>query len=383
MDSGGRYKVAFFAPYLERVGVENLILNLADELSRSGLVVDLLRAHHEWSHLNKDCSNIRVVNLGTRRILPTLPLTLPFRLRVSMLALTSMVGLVAYLRRERPDVLIAGLLTVVAIGAKVIACVPSRVIITASGFPRPTRVRQLLWRLTFPKATAIVAESQGIADQVASIARVPRESIRVIYSPIPIDQITESSVPPPSHPWFRLGEPPVILGVGRLTRQKDFDCLIRAFALVKQKMPAKLVILGDGPQRPHLENLARELKVSQDVSLPGYVERALYLSYLLRSRLFVLSSRWEGLVRVLMEALSLGKPVIATDCPGGPREILLDGTVGHLVPIGNPKILAEAIIGYLSHPDLAMRIAELGKQSVSRFSPQRCAQQYLELFAKI
>jgi glycosyltransferase involved in cell wall biosynthesis len=143
------------------------------------------------------------------------------------------------------------------------------------------------------------------------------------------------------HPWFETGQPPVVLAVGRLTKQKDFPLLIRAFAQVCQKRRARLIILGEGPDRPLLEAQVSELGLEDEVALPGFVENP--YAYMSRAALYVLSSQWEGLPTVLIEALYCGAPVVATDCPSGPREILANGRYGALVPMGDVSALAQAI----------------------------------------
>jgi glycosyltransferase involved in cell wall biosynthesis len=170
---------------------------------------------------------------------------------------------------------------------------------------------------------------------------IPRSHIQVIYNPIVTPDLQAKAKAPLEHPWFRSGEPPVILAAGRLTAQKDYSMLIRAFARVRQVRPARLMILGEGEDRPILEELARQLGVEQDVSLPGFVMNP--YPYMAHAALFVLSSRWEGLPTVLVEALYCGAPLIATDCPSGPREILRDGQYGQLVPVGDDIFLARAI----------------------------------------
>jgi len=131
------------------------------------------------------------------------------------------------------------------------------------------------------------------------------------------------------------------LAVGRLTEQKAFDVLIRAFSYVRKNHPAHLLILGEGEERPALESLIRQLGLEQDVNLMGFVQNP--YPYIVHASLFVLPSKWEGLPTVLVEALYLGTPIIATDCPGGSREILKDGQFGRLVPLDEPLILAKAI----------------------------------------
>ena len=172
--------------------------------------------------------------------------------------------------------------------------------------------------------------------------------VQVIYNPIVTPELQKKAVSNLEHPWFRTGEPPVVLGVGRLTTQKAFSVLIEAFAQVKKSQPARLLILGEGEERPMLEALIKQFGLEQDVSLPGFVSNP--YPYMAHAALFVLSSKWEGLPTVLVEAMSLRTPVIATDCPSGPQEILGNGQYGRLVPMDDPDALALAIQDSLANP---------------------------------
>jgi glycosyltransferase involved in cell wall biosynthesis len=170
-----------------------------------------------------------------------------------------------------------------------------------------------------------------------------------------------------------------VSGAGRLTAQKDFPTLVRAFARLRARRPARLVILGAAKRprrRESLLALARDLGVADDVWLPGCVENP--LRYLARSAVFALSSRWEGLPAVLIEAMACGCPVVSTDCPGGSREILEDGRWGPLVPPGEPEALAAAIGELLSAPperkDLRRRAA--------CFDRERAVDGYLEVLER-
>jgi len=181
-----------------------------------------------------------------------------------------------------------------------------------------------------------------VRGDLAQLMNVSRERITVIYNPSVVQaEVQAKAQAPLDHPWFKPDQPPVILAVGRLQVQKDYPTLIRAFALVRQTRPVRLLILGEGKERPLLEALVKELGLEQDVSLPGFVLNP--YAYMARAALFVLSSRWEGLPTVLIEALCCGAPVVSTDCPSGPREILRDGQYGPLVPVGGVNALARAI----------------------------------------
>jgi glycosyltransferase involved in cell wall biosynthesis len=157
-----------------------------------------------------------------------------------------------------------------------------------------------------------------------------------------------------------------------LARQKDFENLLRAFALVRQQRPARLLILGEGEERPALEALVRELGLEADVALPGYVAEA--HGCMARAAVFVLSSAWEGLPTVLIEALAVGSPVVATDCPSGPREILRGGELGHLVPPRNARALADAILATLAGSSRRVPLDELRE-----FTQEVAAGAYLRL----
>jgi glycosyltransferase involved in cell wall biosynthesis len=172
--------------------------------------------------------------------------------------------------------------------------------------------------------------------------------VEVVYNPVITPAMLAHSNQPPDHSWFTPDQPPVILGVGRLTRQKDFATLVRAFAEVRRCRQSRLMILGEGEEQRRLEVLARELGVADDVAVPGFRENV--MSYLAASELFVLSSAWEGLPTVLIEALAAGTRVVSTDCPSGPREILQDGRLGALVPVGDAPALARAIMSALDQP---------------------------------
>jgi glycosyltransferase involved in cell wall biosynthesis len=153
---------------------------------------------------------------------------------------------------------------------------------------------------------------------------------------------------PLAHPWFDSGQPPVVLGAGRLTAAKDFATLIRAFAAVRNRRPARLVILGEGEERRNLQALARDLQVEADFALSGYVSNP--YQYMKKAAVFVLSSRWEGFSNVLVEAMACGTAVVSSDCPNGPREILEGGRLGILVPVGDPALFAQAIESQLDTP---------------------------------
>ncbi|HUF37935.1 MAG TPA: glycosyltransferase, partial [Anaerolineales bacterium] len=197
------------------------------------------------------------------------------------------------------------------------------------------------------RADGILAVSHGVAEDLALSTGLPRSRIEVIYNPIVTPDLDLRASAPVVHPWFLNGACRTVLAIGRLVPQKDFSTLIRAFKIVSGETPdARLVIFGEGAEKAALKRLVRELDLNEKVDLPGFVPNP--YPYLAKASVFVLSSIYEGLPGVLIEALYFGIPLVATDCPSGTREILAGGQHGRLVPVGEPEVMAEAILSALS-----------------------------------
>jgi glycosyltransferase involved in cell wall biosynthesis len=207
---------------------------------------------------------------------------------------------------------------------------------------------------------------------------VPSAKVKVIYNPTVTPEIFRKATEPVQHPWFVDNRVPIILAAGRLHRQKDFPTLLRAFSLLRQNRPCRLVILGDGKKRRRkaLRQLAKQLGIEKDVSLPGFVENP--FAYMARANLFVLSSAWEGFGNVIVEALACGCPVVSTDCRSGPREILDNGRYGRLVPVGDPEALARAMLEALDDPDNPCD-RETRIQRAMEFSVDKIVDEYLKV----
>jgi glycosyltransferase involved in cell wall biosynthesis len=220
-----------------------------------------------------------------------------------------------------------------------------------NGKSRRDRIMPRMVSRFYPWADYVVGVSEGVTEDLVELTGLRREKMRVIFNPIVTPDIGEKARAPVDHPWFGDGSS-VFVAAGRLRPQKDFPTLLRAFEQVRAKRPARLLVLGEGPERERLEALVRELRITEDVSLHGSTTNP--YAYMARACAFVLSSRWEGLPTVLIEAMSCGVPVIATDCPSGPREILANGRYGKLVSVGDADGLAlameAALDGKLSPP---------------------------------
>jgi glycosyltransferase involved in cell wall biosynthesis len=225
----------------------------------------------------------------------------------------------------------------------------------------------------YPWADAVIVPSEGAARDLAAASSLPLDRIRVLPSPVVHRRILELANQPVPHPWFEADSPPVILAVGELCARKDFVTLISAFAKMHHRRPSRLVILGEGRQQKHLLDLARKLGIGSEVSLPGFVTNP--FAYMRKAALFALSSRCEGAPVVLMEALAVGAPVISTDCPSGPREILQGGRLGPLVPVGDVDAMAKALVSVLDKP----LQAEMLRAAAERYSVESSADRYLSV----
>lgn len=332
-------RIAVFLPSLAGGGAERTILNLAAGFADRELDVDLVLARAEGPYMGDIPAAVRTVDLGAGRVV------------------SSLAPLVAYLRRERPLVMLSALwhANLAAMWARRIAGVQTKILVSAqntlsqgvgnSPLAR-AKITPFLLRRFQSWADGIVAVSGGVAADLTGPIGLKQERIHVIYNPIITSNFLQAAQQENSHPWFAAGEPPVILGVGRLTWEKDFPNFLRALRRVRDRRRVRGLILGEGPDRAKLESLVRELGLEDDVQLPGFVENP--GSYMARAGAFVLSSRSEGLPTVLVEALALGTPVVSTDCRSGPREVLRDGRLGALVPIRDSQALADAVIETLA-----------------------------------
>lgn len=360
-------KITLVMPSTNIGGVERVMTNLAFGLRERGFDVDLVLVDSKGPFRELIPKNVNIIDLHSPRVLYSLP------------------KLIRYLKKCKPDVAISAMdhQNIVTLLATHIARVKTTNIVSIhtdwSGlYPRVKSFRDkilpFLMKRFYLWANHIVAVSHGTARGLSLITNIPLDRIKVIYNPVVTLDIFQKAEEPLEHPWFLPGEPPVILGVGRLAPEKDFETLIRAFKIVRDTKPSHLLILGEGKERPKLEALVKYMNLQEDVSLPGF-EKNPY-KYMKRASVFVLSSVWEGLPNVLAEAIALGTPVVSTNCPSGPSEILDNGRYGLLVDVGEPQQLAEAILRTLNNPPDRSILMQRGME----FSLDRIVEQYIALF---
>lgn len=355
-------RLALFVPSLRGGGAERVMLELAHGFVSRGISTDLVLPQADGPYLSHVRPGVRLVNLRASRVLSSLP------------------GLVRYLRRDRPTALLATLThaNLVALWARRLGGVRTRVVVREANTLSVgktaglrNRILPALARTFYRWADAVVAVSEGVASDLIQTAGVPHERVHVLHNPIVTPQLIELARADLDHPWFAADAPPVVLAVGRLTPQKDFQTLIRAFHGLRNRS-ARLMILGEGPERPRLEALVASLGLTSEVRLPGFVTNP--FAYMAHAAVFVLSSAWEGMPGVLIQALACGAPVVATDCESGPREVLQNGRFGRLVPVGDVSALAEAIDKTLAETRRAVPEAAL-----ERFTSDMAVTAYLRV----
>lgn len=280
----------------------------------------------------------------------------------------------SYIDRERPDAILARLTPAVVAAAMAGRKARHRVRTVAVLCNKIRSGRD--WRRarrSYPFADAAVGVSRGVATELTRLPGLSSERTHVVHNPVALAQIQRKAFEPPEHPWLRRPGSPVVLSVGRLHPQKDFPTLLAAFARVLTRRAARLIVLGKGRELSSLQSLAHELGVSEHVDFPGFTRNP--YAYMARARLFVLSSRHEGFPNVLVEAMACGCPVISTDCPFGPDEILEGGRWSELVPVGDQGVLGDAMVRAL---DAQPRRDDL-RQRAEFFSVERAVSRYEEL----
>jgi len=390
-------KIALLLPSLAAGGVGRSMLHLAEAFLSAGHPVDLVLCRAEGPYLSEVPPGVRIVTLRRQsglsarlQIARLDPGGIAAQARPALLAWNPapvqpyLADLARYLNEEQPAALLAAKTptNLLALWASRLSGASTRIVLSErTQLSRSIALsRKWRWRYIapmvarlYPRAAAIVAVSNGVADDLAMTAKLARERIETVYNPVVTPSLTSHAREPAPHPWLEDGGSPVIVAAGRLSPQKNFPMLLQAFAELRKQRPARLLLLGEGPERARLESLASRLGIAEDVALPGFVGNP-YAAFA-RAALFVMSSDYEGLGNVLIEALACGCPVVSTDCPSGPSEILENGRFGELVPVNDSASLSAAMLRTLEAP----LPKETLRQRGAEFSLERSARHYLQL----
>jgi glycosyltransferase involved in cell wall biosynthesis len=361
--------IAVYMHTLYNGGVERVMFNLIQGFLSRGIRVDLVLDFLEYSPFEALLpAGARLVRLGAMSTKQRLP------------------KFADYLRTEKPDAVLSAthFANEIACVARVMARSKTHLVLTehtnlsadirdSAGRVRP-RILPYTTRFIYPMADAVVAVSGGVAEDMCRVSGLARDKVTVVYNPIDFVQLKQMAAEEVDDPWFAPGGPPVILGIGRLEVQKNFPNMLRALQIVRQSVPAKLILLGEGSERAYLTALISEMGLDDVVRLPGFVANP--AAYMSRCGVFAMSSSWEGMPVALIEAIALGTPVVSTDCPSGPAEVLDGGKYGDLVPMDDSPALAAAITKVLRGERKVVDPAWL-----ARFAVDEIVGQYLALMS--
>lgn len=374
-------KIAFLLMSFRAGGGERNILELAKGFADFGYDINMLVVKPVGQYAEHVDPRIKILDMDAGRIIFALP------------------KIISYLKKERPKIILAtdeythlmSLISSTLAGGrtKVVLRVGNIFSILFKQYKRRRdKLIPFLAKIFFKRAYKVIAVSHGVAEDFQKLFKIDSRKIEVINSPKRLDFIKEESQKSPGHPWLEKKDKPVILAVGRLRFQKDFEGLIRAFAEIKKEIDSRLIILGVGREQKKLEQLVKDLNIEDFVSLPGFSHNP--FAYMARCDVFILSSRWEGLPNTILEAMACGAPVIATDCNSGPREILAPGTnfgkrisegleyveYGVLVPIERPEFLREAIKIFLSDGQMRGKYVQKSRERSLDFDAKKIFQKY-------
>lgn len=358
---GDQPLLSFFIPDLSIGGAERVTLTLVNEFTKRGHNVELLLSRFQGELTPQLDDRVQVTTLSPSH--------------TSFLGVGAHLPAIAnHLRSRRPAVLFPQLChpSVVCLAVNKILKPETAVIPTqhstfgssANQTPKDQLVDQLAPRL-YLDADRIITVSEGVATSLVEQTPVRRSDISVLHNPVDVTGIRTKARASVEHRWFRDKETEVIAFAGRIAPEKDLKTWLRAFAQVHERRPeTRALIAGDGPSRQELLEFIEDLGIGKAVWMPGYVENP--YRFMQRASAFMLSSQREGLPTVLIEALACGCPIVATDCRSGPREILEEGALGPLVPVGEPQTLARGLEQVLDDPVSEERL----RARAEEFSPE-------------
>lgn len=378
-------------------GVQKMSLHVARELAGRGWKVDLLSRQEGDRSGVPDSVRPLVLEgksglVGRREALRADPGGVRTLLRpvlgclIAAEPLRYLPALSDYLREARPRALFSATtyLNLVALWARRRAGVSTRVLVSerdslSENLQTGRGRRAWRWRYVspllarcYPWADAVVTVSDGVGDDLAHLTGLERSCFQTVYNPVVHADLEARCKEPTGDPWFADGAPPVILSVGRLVAKKQLGVLLRAVAQLRSQRAVRLLIVGEGPERARIVREAGRLGIGDDVRLIGWSDNP--YAYMAEASVFAMTSNREGFGNVIVEALFCGCPIVSTDCPSGPAEILAGGRFGALVPVGDAGALARALAGALDEPPSPGVLRARGAE----FTTARTTDAYLE-----
>ncbi len=372
--------VVLFLPSIETGGVERNAIIVANHLVQKGVLVTIVYTRSVDVVMQRFDNRVNFYPIGKGVRIPYV------HPRISD-AIVIFFGFIRFLHQlpfKRSTVILSFQSNIIAIIASIFNAIP--VIARVSNHPshviyevgRIQRYAERLKRIFYRYATVVVTNSEVTSKHFRQILSIPVETI---YNPIDTSRLIEIAREQVEHPWLVAKRYPVVIAVGRLSKQKNFPLLINAFAFVLDQIDARLILVGEGEQRGELESLVEDLGLAEKVDFLGYQSNV--YKFVSRSDLFVLSSNFEGMPNVLVEAIAAGVPVVSTNCLSGPSEILNDGRCGDLVPIGDKEKMAAAIVKNLTDLEYARNKHNIAYGQLSRFDYSRVMKLYESLLQRV
>ena len=362
-------KILIFIPNLSGGGAERVFLKISSEIKKRGQNVELILSNQNGPYISELPPDVPITSLNSKRVL------------------YSLIPLARLIRKKNPDLILSALphANSVAIlakklsGKKIKLVISERNTYSQESFQPNLKniILKYLMRKLYKNADAIITVSDGVRESLINFMRINNKNYFSIPNPCDSKEIKAKANLPINDEWFLSSDVPVVIAVGRLTKQKDFSSLIKSFAIVIKKTKARLLILGEGEERNSLEILAKSLKLSNELfCMPGFKTNP--FKYIKASSLFVLSSRWEGFPNVLLQAIACNCKIISTNCQSGPLEILDGGKYGDIIPVGDIEAMANSINRNLNNPrkyDISNRC--------NHYSIKRTIESYLEVINSV
>jgi len=357
-------------------GAERVLINLLKGLDRGKFSITLVLYEGVFDFPCPDNVDIEILDISASRNF--FKLARGFILKIMALARS--------IKKHNPDIIFSFLSStnVTVILAREFAATKARLIISEHTHPTTNlknemygNITKLFMKKLYPKADKIVTVSEWIKQDLVQNFHLPENKIKAICNPVDSENIELLSREEIENIWFK-SDIPVIVAVGRLTKQKGYPYLLRAFSIVREQLSCRLLIIGEGEDKTMLDTMAKELGIEKDTIFAGFQKNP--FKYMAKSSLFVLSSLYEGFPNVILEAMTLGLAIVATDCPSGPSELIDDGQNGILVPVKDEKALAHAIVEVLKNDKLREDLGREAKLKAQRFALSEITKDYQKLF---
>ena len=373
MVNAKKKKITFIIPALGSGGAERVLIHLINSLDKDKYIMCLVVFEDILDYEGELIFSGEIVCLDKKSRWDFFKLIIKLR---------------KMLRTFQPDTVLSFLYytNIIAVMASLFLKRKFKLIICERSYPpkylpkvRLGYLKKGLMKFTYRKADKILTVSKSIARVLEEDFNVKSEKIKTIYNPVILEEIKDKCQKEIKHPFFEDERAQIIISVGRLVEVKRFDRLLRTFSLVREKKDrVYLIILGEGELRKELENLSLELRVDKWTDFVGFQSNP--YAWIHKADVLVLSSDFEGFPNVILEAMACGTPVISTDCPSGPNEIIVNGKNGILVPTEDEKALAEATLKLLTNDNLRKRFSEEGKKKAETLRIEKILPQYEELF---